>query len=80
MMLAIQALRTILAAAGIIVRAVRFDSNSRVIVVDFTLAGQARTKIIPFSEIEDLFSQAPARPPGPPLMDETDGGGIPPPP
>ena len=71
------ALKTILAAAGIIVKAVRFDAAARAIVVDFTLAGRPQTKIIPFSEIEELFTEAPARPPGAAPPDKRAGGGIP---
>ena len=69
-----------MAVAGIVVQAVHFDCATRAILVDFTLAGQAQTKIIPFSEIEDLFTEATIRPPGDAPPAKLDRGGIPPPP
>jgi len=64
MSIGIFVLKTALLRYGIIIQNVKFDVDQECIVIEYTLSGQAQSKQAPFAEIEALFSESPARPPG----------------
>lgn len=63
-------LKTGLLRFGIVVQSVRFDMDSASIIVEYHQHCVKHTKSVPFSEIEDLFSESPGSPPGAPSVDE----------
>jgi len=54
-MISIFLIKTALLRFGIIVKDISFDVDNECIKVNYMKAGQAETKSIPFSQIEELF-------------------------
>jgi hypothetical protein len=68
-------IKQILRLAGITNLAVRFDDPERQIIATFIKNSQARTEVIKFTDIEDLFTERPIQArSGPPLEDSTPAG------
>ena len=55
-MISIFLLKTALLRFGIIVKDISFDVDNECIKVNYSKAGEEKTKSIPFSQIEELFN------------------------
>ncbi len=58
-MSAIDNFKKMLLILGIDLRSVTFDAVNKTIVADFTYQGAAEQRIIPFADVEAMFSDAP---------------------
>lgn len=64
-------IKQFLRLAGITNLAVRFDDHKRQIEATFIKAGQKRTELIKFTDIEKLFTERPSQAPVCPSAEET---------
>ena len=61
-MISIFVLKTSLLRFGVVIQNVKFDIDNECIIVDYSMHGAQQRKIVPFSQIEQLFTYTPAAP------------------
>lgn len=57
-MISIFLIKTTLMRFGVVISEVKFDVDNECIAVNYTLHGSQQSKSVPFSQIEQLFTQA----------------------